>query len=400
MFKRVLLPLILLAVGLWLAGCASMAINQGDEKLKEKHYYEAAREYLTALSYEPGNKEAQAKLSQIALPAYQEKLTMAQDYDKLGNQELALSNYEELSSLLDGLNKFITVNFTVTDPRPRILELRNSLAESHYAEGEKAFAAEDYPTAIHRYDRALHYVRPYKDGMDKMAESYYRMGQRMEREKNYRQAAENFENANRTIFSYKDARRLASINKSLADELDARRHYTNALEQANYERYKEAVKELKAALTFVPHYKNAEELIEKYTRKITEAEAEEHYEKGVEHMAKENYAEAKKELEQVIALVPDYRDAKELAKRAQQKLEFNEAQDHYEKGLKHAADGDYRKATDEFEKVLKIMPTYKEAKSLAEKYKALAEEKEAKEKAAKEQKEKEDKEKEKPKEGK
>lgn len=370
MLKRILGFLILLFALMMVAGCAATAINQGNEDLKMKHYYAAAKSYLTALSFEANNKEALSKLAQIASPAYDEKLAQSYESHSNGNLELELKNYEELAALIDGLNKYVGITFPVVDARKKVLELRTALAEENYVAAQQAFASQDYPTAIFKYKSALSYVRPYKDSAEKLAESFYRSGKIWQDNGNYRQAAGNYMDAHRTVPGYKDAYNLAVICKSRADELDARDHYMKGLELGESDRYREAIRELKEALSFVPHYKNAEELVEKYNRRIDEDEAEGHYQRGVEHMARENYAEARKELEQALVLVPDYRDARELLKRAKQHMESDEARDHYEKGLKFAADGDYQKASEEFETVLKIMPSYREAKALAEKYKA------------------------------
>ncbi len=377
MYRRAITGISLFLL-LLLTGCASLSISQGDEHLKMKHYYDAARNYITALSYDENNTEVKGKLSQIAHQAYDEKLDLAKDYEKNGNQELALVNYEELSALMDGLNKYVGINFPVINARQKNLDLRNKLAEGYYGEGEKSFSDQDYPTAIYKFNRALYFVKPYKDSTEKIAESHYRMGKEFQMKGDYRQAAESFEKSDQVVYGYKDAKTLFIRSKSMADENDARVHYSNGLELADQDKYEDAIQEMKLALAYVPHYRNAEELIEKYNRLVQDAEAEQHYDRGLELMAERECDEAKKEFDQALALIPNYKNAKGLAERCQKDKDTEEAQQHYEKGMELATAQDYWNAAEEFDKAVAIMPNYRNAKALAEKYRAMAQEKDKK----------------------
>lgn len=320
-FKKFLIAAVLLITGLMMTGCAGMAISQGDDALKMKRYYDAARSYITALSYEPNNKDVRAKLANIAQPAYDEKLATAQSSENTGDIEQAYGHYAGLATLIDNLNKYVDVSFPVINARQKVLELGNRISAGYYATAEASFRGEDYYSAVEKYKKALTYTNPYRDSTEKIAESYYRMGKNYAYRGDYRQAAESFEKANRTIYNYRDSRILAANNKAMADENDARVHYTNALDLGGQGRYKEAIKEFQVSLTYVPHYKNSEDLIKQYTRLINEKEAEIHYEKGLELMASEHYKEAKEEFKQVLSILPDYKNARYYADTCQRKLD-------------------------------------------------------------------------------
>lgn len=320
-FKKFLIATVLLITGLMMTGCAGMAISQGDDALKMKHYYDAARSYITALSYEPNNKDVKAKLASVAQPAYTEKLAVAQSYEGAADMEQAYTHYSDLAALIDNLNKYIGVSFSVINARQKVLELGNKISAGYYRAAEISFRNEDYYSAIEKYKKALNYTNPYKDSTEKLAESYYRMGKNYSYNGDYRQAAESFEKASQVIYNYRDSKRLAANNKAMADESDARLHYTSALELGGQGRYREAIKEFQVSLTYVPHYKNSEELIERYTRLINEKEAEEHYQKGLELMAGEHYKESKDEFKWVLSVFPEYKNAGKYAETCQRKLD-------------------------------------------------------------------------------
>lgn len=308
---------------LTLSGCAGMAISQGDDSVKMKHYYNAARSYITALYYDGNNTEVKVKLANIASEAYDEKLATAQSYDNDDNTELAYKNYSELATLIDDLNKYIDVNFTTINARAKTIALGNKLSAQYYAKAEKAFYNDDFYNAIENYTKTLTYTKPYKDATDKLAESYYRQGKNLMYNGNYRQAVVSFDKANQVIYGYKDSKQLSDTCKQLANEAEAKVHYTNAIELGGREKYAEAIAEFRKANLFVPHYKNSDDLIKTYTRMMNEKEAEEHYESGLELMANENYKEAKGKFERVIALVGDYKNARKYLNNCKQKLGEN-----------------------------------------------------------------------------
>lgn len=320
-FKKFLIAMVLLVTGLMMTGCAGMAISQGNDALKMKRYYDAARNYITALSYDANNKDVKAKLASIAQPAYDEKLATAQSYENAGDTEQAYGHYAGLATLIDNLNKYVDVSFPVINARQKTLELGNILSAKYYADGEMSFVGEDYYSAVSKYKKALSYNNPYRDSIEKIAESYYRMGKNYSYRGDYRQAAENFEKASQIIYNYRDSKKLATNNKAMADENDARLHYTNALDLGGQGRYREAIKEFQTSLNYVPHYKNSEELIKQYTRLINEKEAEDHYERALELMASEYYKEAKEEFKQVLSILPDYKNARYYADTCQRKLD-------------------------------------------------------------------------------
>lgn len=359
--KKFFFSLLALTV-LTLTGCAGMAINQGDEAVKMRHYYDAARSYITALSYDGNNAEVKKKLTDIAPQGYDEKLGIARSYESDNNTELAYNHYKELAILIDDLNKYINVSFPVINARAKVIELGNKLSAHYYTEAEKAFYNDDFYTAADKYKKVLSYTSPYKDTTEKLAESYYRQGKTQMYNGNYRQAVTNFEKTTQVIYGYKDARQLAATCKQLADEAEAKVHYTNGLELGGREKYAEAIAEFRNANSLVPHYKNSDELISRYTRMMNEKEAEDHYENGLELSGKGKYVEAISELKQANLSIPHYKNSDELIKTYTRMMNEQEAEDHYENGLELMANENYKEAKGKFEKVITLVGDYKNAR--------------------------------------
>lgn len=364
--KKFLITAVLLMTGLMMTGCAGMAISQGDDALKMKRYYDAARSYITALSYDANNKDVKVKLANIAQPAYDEKLATAQSSENTGDIEQAYGHYAGLATLIDNLNKYIGIDFPVVNARQKMLELGNRISAGYYKTAEVSFRNEDYYSAIEKYKKALAYTNPYRDSTEKIAESYYRMGKNYSYRGDYRQAAENFEKASQVISNYRDSKRLAANNIAMANENDARVHYTNALDLGGQGRYREAIKEFQVSLTYVPHYKNSEELIGQYTRLMNEKDAKDHYQQGLELGSGGKYAEAIAELKQASLSIPHYKNIDDLIISYTNMMNEKEAKDHYERGLELMASEHYKEAKEEFKQVLSLLPEYKNAKSYAD----------------------------------
>jgi len=87
---------------IFLLGCSAAykAVKRGDKFLEAGNYYNATQEYLTALRLKPEDQETRTKLCQIAESAYQQKLTMAQNFEQSADFESSLTHYIELNNFL------------------------------------------------------------------------------------------------------------------------------------------------------------------------------------------------------------------------------------------------------------------------------------------------------------
>lgn len=201
-------------------GCsaASKAVKRGDEFQKANNYFSASQEYLTALGLEPDHKDAKTKLCQVAQQAYQQKLSIAENYDKAKEFESALPQYTDLSMLIEKLSSQNCLSFAAINARQKMADMKTGASEKYYAEAEQYFGVGNYSSAIRSYQSALNHNNPYKDSINKIAESYYQIASTLEKQKSYRDAAQNYLSANNTSSGYKDAaHRATSILYSLGD---------------------------------------------------------------------------------------------------------------------------------------------------------------------------------------
>ena len=217
-------------------GCSAayQAVKRGNELLEMRNYYGAAQEYLTALNLERDNKDAKMKLCQISKQAYEQKLSLAENFEKTSDFESAMGHYSDLANFLDRVNSYNCLNFATINARVKITEMKSSSSEKYYKEAENLFAGEDYSNAISRYRDALRHNNPYKDSIEKIAESYYRIARKFEAQKGFRNAAKNYVDANMTMKGYKDAvNKAADLYYSLGNYFLSKQLCRNAWNDFN-----------------------------------------------------------------------------------------------------------------------------------------------------------------------
>jgi len=205
MRKLALVSIVMFIAFIYGCSAASKAVKQGDELLAMKNYYGATQEYLNALKLEPDHQDAKMKLCQTSNLAYEQKLAMAENFEKSSDFESALKHYRELSTFIDKLSSYNCLNFPAINTKQKIEEMQSSASEKYYREAESLFASENYNSAIPKYTEALKHNKPYKDCTEKIAESYYRIASKLENQNSFRDAAKNYMNANTTVEGYKDA---------------------------------------------------------------------------------------------------------------------------------------------------------------------------------------------------
>jgi tetratricopeptide (TPR) repeat protein len=198
------LSLLMLSV---FCGCSatSRGMKHADEAIARGDYYTAAIEYLNVLRIDRKHSEALTNLANIAKPAYEQKLTMAEGYQAQGNFEASLVEYKDLETYLSRLKIHNLLNFVPIDIDQAIHKVSMAAAEKHYLQAEIFFAQRDFTKAISEYRVALDFVGIYKDCTEKIAESYFRLAVDFEKNRNYRSAAKTYENAHAVIRDYKNS---------------------------------------------------------------------------------------------------------------------------------------------------------------------------------------------------
>ncbi|RPI71028.1 MAG: hypothetical protein EHM45_24100 [Desulfobacteraceae bacterium] len=180
-------------------------MKHADEAIARGDHYAAAIEYLNVLQINRKHSEALTNLANIAKPAYEQKLRMAEAYQAQRNFEASLVEYKDLQTYLSRLKMFNLLHFIPIDVGQVIHKVSLAAAEKHYLQAEVFFSQRDFTRAISEYRIALDFAGVYKDSTEKIAESYYRMAGDFEKNRNYRSAAKTYENAHAVIRDYKNS---------------------------------------------------------------------------------------------------------------------------------------------------------------------------------------------------
>ena len=221
-----------LCVSLLFAGQrAGTLAKSGDKAAMKGDYYAAAESYLDALAKKPKSTKTIEKLREVALPAYDQKLKLAEQYRNGGNLEGALREFKELEQFVDKLRQYNALVFMTIDFAKTFSEVSEGAAETRYKNAEGYFAGQNFDKAIEEYRAALGLKSPYKDCLDKIAESYYRIGTADESRGAYRRAAETYLKAGASVPNYKDSKQKAvAIYCALGDHFSAAGQYRKAFE--------------------------------------------------------------------------------------------------------------------------------------------------------------------------
>ena len=213
-----LMPFLLCAALLHAGQRAGVLAKTGDKASTKGDYYVAAGSYLDALAKKPKSTKTIEKLREVALPAYDQKLKLAEQYRSSGNLEGALREYKELEQFVGKIKQYNALNFMTIDFNKTFSEVSEGAAESRYSSAEGYFGGGNYEKAILEYRAALGLKSPYKDCLDKTAESYYRIGMAEEGRGAFRSSAETYLKACVAVPNYKDSRQKAvTIYSALGD---------------------------------------------------------------------------------------------------------------------------------------------------------------------------------------
>jgi tetratricopeptide (TPR) repeat protein len=155
---------------------------------------------------------------------------------------------------------------------------------------------------------------------DKAASLHYKEGTQLVKEKKYRDAAGEFDKALSFVPNYKDAAGLKEKYTNIANTGDAEDHYIKGINYAKNMEYRNAVEEFSSSLTFVPNYKDAEPLSAKYKAMADEQDAKIHYDKAIDLMNKKDYSGAYEEFKESTKYVSDYKDTAEFMKKCEDNM--------------------------------------------------------------------------------
>ncbi len=165
------------------------------------------------------------------LPAYDQKLKLAEQYKASGNLEGALTEFKELEQFVNKLKYYGALNFMTIDFNRTFLDVSEGAAELRYRNAEGFFAGQNYERAISEYKAALGLKSPFKDCLDKTAESFYRIGSGEEGRSAFRRAAETYLKACEIVPNYKDSRpKAVAIYAALGDHFFGSKYYRRAYE--------------------------------------------------------------------------------------------------------------------------------------------------------------------------
>ena len=232
MKQRICSLLVITLLGGLLLNAAQRAgtlAKAGDKSASKGDYFTAAKSYLDSLAKKPKSTKTAEKLREIALPAYDQKLKLAEQYRNSGNLEGALREFQDLEQFVDNLRQYNAVNFMTIDFRNTLASVGESAAELRYQSAEGLFTGQNYPRAIEEYRAALALKTPYKDCQEKVSESCYRIAGGAEAANAYRRAAESYLQACAMTPGYKDAKvKAATIYKALGDHFFAAGEYRKA----------------------------------------------------------------------------------------------------------------------------------------------------------------------------
>ncbi len=198
------------------------------------------------------------------------------------------------------------------------------------------------------------------------SEKYYKDAEKYFSSSDYSNAINSYQEALKHNDPYKDCKnKMAESNYRLAQ---AQVKSNNNREAADY---------FTKANNIVEGYKDATTLATKYKGIADEKDAQSHYDKGVTLAKSENYRDASEQFEKATSFVATFKDSQSLAIKYKAKADEKDAVSHFEQGMSLVKTGSFREAAEQFEKSNSFVSNFKDSQSLSSKYKSLADGKDA-----------------------
>ncbi|MDY0341962.1 MAG: hypothetical protein RBR28_00190 [Lentimicrobium sp.] len=153
---------------------------------------------------------------------------------------------------------------------------------------------------------------------------------------------------------------------SIAINNAAEEHYLKAEVFFKKGEYETAIKEYTSAFTYSESYKDSREKT-----------SESYYNIAQNLVSKEKYRDASKKFMSADDITGNYKNAKTLASKYEAMADEKDAQICYDKGTAFVNTDNFRDASIQFNKAVSFMPNFKDAQALATKYKTIADENDA-----------------------
>jgi len=344
----------MIVIGLVLlsAGCATRSEQQlqlAQQSVQQGDYGAAFDQAAQSLQANIGNYKMIGLFPGIALQAYAQQLSGIEQHKQARDWDRAAHGYDRITAMNQTLNQLqqalatfgsrvntsksnraaintmlAMVPHDVAVPRD---EAYQNAAAAHYANGQRYAKGSAYRQAQAEFAGALSFINPYKDAgaeaeknghLADLADAriYYGRAVQAVQQQQYRAASIAFARANGFIPGYRDAYAQAARYKGLADREDALLRYQRGEQLAAGQHYREAAAAFTEALSFVPGFRDASLLADRYTGLANRADAGRYYAQGLELMQADRFAEAASSFERSDQFVPGFRDARDMAARA------------------------------------------------------------------------------------
>ncbi len=348
--------------------------RQAQEYFDNKDFTKAVALWLNILDIEPGNQEVEKKVEFLYEMKQKKDLELEKskvNY-KLAKKELAANfndkiSFEDAEKNLSNSREKAKIAFAsfITAYRIDPKDPEMQLVREDMQKLEKVLTAEDKKLSASRelrekiggllvIARAAMDEGRYQDALDSWESILKLMPEHIEAIEGKRQATIAIEN----VIRYENIKKFIASGLLLFGQ----------------ENYKESRQEFMSALQLDPENNTAQDYIEKIDEKLNEKkryeqrlrEAETFYASGLRNLKDNKYDEARDDLENVIALIENYKDAKqrlaslpglrgEYEKREREKR-LRMIDEQFQSGLIALAESRYEDAISAFENTLKLDP--------------------------------------------
>jgi tetratricopeptide (TPR) repeat protein len=332
---------VLIMALLILASCGSVTkqrLEAVQEGLASKDYDSAFDTCYLILSEDIKNEDAM-----ILFPEAFQKV-----YDYHFETIKAMEKIEDWDGITVEYDRIIEIN-------NKVAKVKNLINETYSSKKSKPSQLKDEAKRV--LSISLTDVSQYRESAYKNAAEYhYLFAKRYSENEQYREAAEELEKSLSFVPNYKDARPLADKYKGLADQKDALKLYQKGKEFAEQESFREASSAFKRSLLFIPDYKDARLLADKYKGLADQKDAIELYQRGKEFAEQESFREASNAFSGALSFVPNYKDAGPLADKYKGLADQKDAQLHYDRGVILMGQNRFQEADAEFQKANDYVP--------------------------------------------
>jgi len=343
---------IVIVMAALLAGCATVTEQQlklAQQSVRQGDYAHAFDQAARSLTAKIGNYKTMSLFPEISDHAYADKLAEIERYKTTQNWDQVAYGYARIIAMNQtirqlqqtliafeaqarmsqsnhlAVNRLLDIN--TIDVSAEHADYDERAAATHYARGKQLLASRVYRQAKDEFSKALAFMDPYKDARSLALESghladladaklYYGQAQQAVQQHRHREAALAFAKAYGFIPNYRDARQLAEKYKHMADQEDALAYYQKGDALAQSHQYRAAAQSFNQALSFVPGFRDAHEQAVYYTDLANREAARRYYAKAMNLMDEQRYGRAAQAFEQANRFVPGFRDAEAMADKA------------------------------------------------------------------------------------